>query len=124
MQELTKLIQEACPELMELSFGCELKVKNVEALCICIDNGGYKNTETGANVYYDVRKKDELIKVLGHPIQLAYVLKAIGVDIALCRGGDSLEIASDSGHCDWNLSLPLSEQSPETIAFLLSILKK
>lgn len=67
-------------------------------------------------------------------LQLHHVLQAIQLyygfnDLmyyAGMRGGDTVQLLKICGagkECDWNLPLPLSGQSEETIKFLLEILK-
>lgn len=144
---LTKVIQEANPELMELSFGCSYLM------------GGSKYTVDGSNYVVDRKRKTVTItsicnhpkntrccgeyqnendepethkiqEILGHPITLEHVLKAmqnhkgpIGIDI----NGHFLDCDDDLNDMHsleekWVLGLPLSLQSPATQMFLYELL--
>lgn len=131
MQELTKLIRELVPELMELSFGCEVKVRGENTTDTVLSVAGNK-VDVRTQYREDINIED--FEILGHPIQLHHVLKAIAKEedeIKYFIDGDGFwyywkdeELISVAMMNAWDMDKTLSEQSPETTAFLLSILKK
>lgn len=153
-----KAIQEVCPELMELSFGCEATTReplsNIEAKAFPIPFGHWIILERrqcfNQDAYVRMIKKDAIwtgnsveisretfngiMIILGHPIRLSHVLRAIEKQ----PGMSLLDFALDSD--GWFIQRPkgshrfcqvvrydltqddLSLQSPETIDFLFNIL--
>jgi len=131
LQSVTKTIQSAVPEIMELKFGCEIESKDGLRSKL--------NTEKWIYDYSLLRDwelKNKEVKILGRPITLEDVL------VALERVGESYmyKVTSD-GHIYeikretedgeyhieptgkyWQLGKPLSDQSPECINFLDEIL--
>jgi len=121
LEELKKAIHEACPELLELSFGCEIEYDGLKYKIINEDS-----VEIGSHIYFgffermpkylgkneieiqedmtrgwrtcgcdtgNYVKKIKYIKILGHHIGIAEVLRAINkVDTK----GDSIGI-TESG---------------------------
>lgn len=160
LQELTAKIHKHCPELLELNFGCETnhgiylsdqKVFAGNELGRFIDPetletssilGSYTDGEDGERrleTLEDLVKSGEL-EILGHPITLEHVLKAIGKgssdytikDMQVAHRGEVLDISvwgkSEADQqkirpfMDWQLGKPLSEQSPELIEWLNQII--
>lgn len=77
-------VRSKCPELMELSFGCRVKVKNEDTFFTAINKpygslhwdfikvAERKEVDNGINVLG--------LEIIGHPIQLAHVLRCITED--------------------------------------------
>lgn len=133
LQQAEKRIRELVPSLQELSFGCEVIKSEIHRGSVIGE--AYSQV---AYVHYDnvqvyLAPKEDF-QILGHPIQLHHVLQAIekvdkwyqpdlrgtGKDsnpiLYILKGNMSI------GSTKWNLKLPLSGQSEETINFLLEIL--
>jgi hypothetical protein len=76
--QIEEAIREACPETMELKFGCKILVKEYNEIneVVFISNGSCK-TDGGFRLF-DVKKQDEIIvKILGTPLTLEHLLRAI-----------------------------------------------
>lgn len=138
LQQLEQRIRELVPSLQELSFGCKVFFypykserltkgrivdKTNDVITIdCIDS-------------IEKVEKENLSTIIGHPILLHHVLQAVYSDDD--REEDQLSFVagiaennlffakqgSDSTAI-WDLTKPLSEQSPETISFLWDLLNK
>jgi hypothetical protein len=153
MNTLTKLekkIHEACPELLELSFGCEVEIDTPERYSEFADKKrekafavsfipSHQNGEDWDgpymtlwlpdwNEYYEPkdpnledREDDEYIEILGHPIGLEHVLRAI--DQKNGKGIYPPQIFAVGHPCAWDLTKPLSLQLPSVHKFLLDILE-
>lgn len=139
LQQLESKIIELVPSLQELSFGCEVEVYGIRE-----DNPGCEK-----DVIVDGRISDgrvtlgyygemfiENFIVLGHPILLHHLLQAIykhrthyfpirfGHRSTISIGENPVEAKSLKEWTAWDLTKPLSEQSPETISFLWDLLNK
>lgn len=136
LQQVEKKIREACPELMEMSFGCEVKhgaytvkVLSAKAFGRTV-NGKEKSTfasviaSDGERVVGFVLEDKETI--IGHPIHLEHVLRAVGtgrrvrIDINIID--DCIGLYNGTAESKYNLTLPPSKQSPELINFIHEIL--
>jgi hypothetical protein len=135
-EKLKEVIQQANPEIMELKFGCEVKVKigtfiskfgknhNIINFNVtCKTNGGYFVTSS-----YDASRhisEDSIVKILGRPIRLADVLLAT-IDTVMLIGalsGDTITFAVFGKVAFWNLKDDnLDHQSAETKQFLIDLL--
>lgn len=132
--EVKEKIVQAVPEIMELKFGCKVKAKmwsKSESKKLIWREGIFISKEISP--YPNILFKDGTdfcyhdLKILGREITLVDVLLATGdkleqADVAVI--GDHAHF--DSGLDDafsWNLEKDsLSDQSPETLDFLHSIL--
>jgi len=127
LEKLRKKIIEAVPEIVELKFGCEVKMgtKQVFIVVGMMPNGdpitvkkegAYDSTKQGA----DVEKIDGKIEIIGRHIRLADVLYAT---LSLVVDGKGRKRRTDIVEM-WNLKDDnLDHQSPETILFLDNLLK-
>lgn len=140
IQELTQKIHKHCPELMELSFGCVIKNNNKEYRldsnwCIETRSRNFINDyRVIRNEYNDWTEIDEnSFVILGHPITLEHVLKAIYAKgpewkTRLTLECDGQFVVADgpflekTAYATWSLTKPLSEQSEETIKWLNKII--
>lgn len=133
LDEIKERVVAVCPGIMELSFGCEYKGKHGDIFIYVrkIDRVGgdvtiyglLKRTPTNSTLYSCPKNQ---IKILGHQINLECVLKAMHKKsscFAVSEGGYFLErVGEKFTDKYWNLTRPLSQQSPETIKFLHEIL--
>lgn len=141
-------IIEACPELLELSFGCEIAWTYSHALnsvartpitkggIVILPNHmlGFGRGEWvmlhGNKSPREIDKKE--LQILGHPITLEHVLKAIKKgEVGRALAGFPEIYIYPSGYFSskdgdvgavWQHLKPLHEQSPETIDFIGSVL--
>lgn len=151
LQTIRQACIEANPEIVELKFGCEFESKGEKFIFIRDDGVSYQVMFPEEYVSGFAREND--IKIIGRPITLADVLMAVKeadnpfvLDVK--ANGDYFTIyvretnlypavvgvvsAMDklmkktkgfSGRV-WNLALPLSGQSEETLDFIIKILEK
>lgn len=125
LQKLTKAIQKAVPEIMELKFGCRILTTRGKELFVSNEN-------------IDIIKSfDTEIEILGRPITLEDVLVAMRKkhdrDITIDARGVFLSYEDDEKldtrnflqtDFSWQLNKPLHEQSKETIDFLYDLICK
>lgn len=147
LQQLKSVIQAAVPSIMELKFGCEVKVLFDDsdyygkAPKEWVKTTIYEVSPKGAVIRVipkqindiDVAKRTEAgeLKILGRPIRLADVLLASKEEIAFtCFEGSYFGIDFDCKRMDgkrieWNLADDnLDNQSPECQEFLINLLCK
>lgn len=79
-QKAEQYVREQLPELMELSFGCEVKVHEIDDV-VGIIKGEWNNIDE-RETYYELdgfriswAKKD--LEIIGHPIQLQHWLRVL-----------------------------------------------
>lgn len=129
MEELTAKIHKHCPELMELSTGCRVyDSKAIDwardlVLLVYTPKGKLYFREPDGSVFHTTSSYLKQIEILGHPITLEHVLKAIDEEAG---SGFPWEIVACTTEVRklvemWNLTKPLSEQSPELIEWLNQI---
>lgn len=129
LESLTKKIHALLPELLELSFGCRITTKKW--------NSNYSietitGTYHGEFVEFDCLFRDgrikanEIAEILGHPVTLEHVLKALGVVghfyTLYSANENTCWVEIKKGSEPWSLGLPLDKQNPETILFLDDLL--
>lgn len=149
LEKLKQIIKEAVPEIMELKTGCRFYFPNGADCMIAYRYDKYTEfycywPKIGWKFDSLRNKHLEDIKILGRPITLEDVLRAIGkLDkynpkntsefIAIdCNGEWSNEKTQSlnggifkilgNGVNSWQLGLPLDQQPQETINFLLEVL--
>ena len=121
-----KDIEEALEK--ELGFGCVIQYPENKATCTLGNTYGFDKVKDSVtyDVYGVVRTYDEILKefkILGLPIRLNDVLRALGKDYACGLGGivrfydgydsDSIDIELYEILYDWNLDKTLFEQEEE-----------
>lgn len=131
LQELTALIVEKVPEIMELKRGCYIQEKKTGIMRMVTwsyplaKDGVYSGVEhialgeDSSSPWWDRANNKELKKhfiVIGRPITLEDILIACDFDDAAIAGIASVVTI-------WQLGKALSQQSPELHSFLLSLLK-
>lgn len=143
LQELTQKIHKHCPELLELSRMCNVRMEMV------VDGKsygymvGYMTAESmqgdplmcyvhwNGNIHPSPQVKTDL-EILGHPITLEHVLKAMNRVDAYSVGSDGRFILPGGTEWaktpdgvfarTWDLGKHLPEQSPELIEWLNQII--
>ena len=143
---LVKAIQAANPQLLELSFGCEIEIidehlrndKLVDHLTILgdtTDKNVFLALHKHGTTHLKWREITEFCKILGHPITLEHVLRAIveaqGIENNIVVDSEG-QFFSYNGEGEptiisptnvwWQLGKPLSNQRQEVIDFLSEIL--
>lgn len=110
----------ACPELMELSFGCYVKSKFHPALERVTEDFSDSLIQCESSV---VERKE--IEIIGHPIHLNHILRALNNSSAkriLLHGDGQLDVEFETKDfidtfilgTDWDLTKDdLASQSPE-----------
>lgn len=126
LEQVREAIIKAVPEIVELKFGCQVKLDGLKgydggvATLAVPHAGGWLDT---GGIYLNPKE----LTIIGRPVQLADVLRAIGL-----KGRSIFHVYADGkiggswgtykDELAWDLSKPLDQQSPETIDFLASIL--
>jgi len=134
LEKIKEKVVEACPEVMELGFGCEILVLKKHTVLAVTEDG-----TPVINLYGGIASKGTF-KIIGHPITLEHILKTasekwrtsygtnpvdgkkhinvFGGDRVLREGEVLYSLCSK-----WTLGQPLSSQTEETISFIYEILK-
>lgn len=129
LEQLENKIRQLVPSLMELSFGCKVIWKDDEgdlneSILIRIYNDFYYG------IFEENFNKEQIIEILGHPIQLHHVLfavdKAYKELATTCEGGMLEREKREYIHTAkyWDLTKDLSGQSEETIEFISNLINK
>jgi len=130
LTQLHTRIAELVPEVKKLSFGCEIEIKDYDnkygdeyplnQTILYITHGEYGESDDVFTVHGCLEYEFEII---GHPIILADVLRAI-IKVSppfsqniILSSKDVKEILAI-----WNLALDLDDQSPEVHEFIASII--
>ncbi len=142
MKNNLEIVRAACiravPEIMELKFGCEVLTQKGSGVIVVESHmvgfgRGCKVILAGRTTVYEGKERD--FEILGRPITLADVLRAIGnVDYQYIVSFDGhilkLRNLTETGLMTyegtgvyWNLALGLLDQSEPTLSFLAGILK-
>lgn len=142
--ELVEAIVKAMPEIMELKFGCLVKMHDeisefiqenplVCMQCECTSGVHLKMPNQAGSMSpqsFCKHRFEEWFEILGRPITLEDVLRSC-VDLGTSRISSNTVMlwiddmsGGDIPETEWLLGKPLSEQSPETISFLHSLLCK
>jgi hypothetical protein len=128
-KEVREAIIAAVPEIMELKFGCRVRLKsstenNVHIIIYSWETeSGDRRYGIDGYVIADFKEKD--FEILGRPITLADVLRAIDTDLAINDFGYFIRIVDcevRDYYYGWDLSKPLDGQSDEVWRFLHSVL--
>lgn len=87
LSQIEQKIKEVCPWLMELTFGCRIKVdESVDDLVVVKENknGNYNVFNVHRKESYAVNFSLHDVEILGHPPQLSDLLYTIGKVDAFC----------------------------------------
>lgn len=85
MDLIKKRIQELCPDVMELKFGCEFRFKNSNTPCVVLNSPAWKSFKflyappllQPSFASLPRKNIEDDIEILGSPLTLAVVLRAI-----------------------------------------------
>lgn len=126
IETLKRRIVKILPEIMKLEFGCEVQTKwgNKKNagfifrtfLTGSVDIISYDNTVISTTP--EQKMSPQISKILGRPIQLADVLRAVEATETPVNN-DWFNFTKK-----WDLRKNLSEQPPEVHAFLLEVIKE
>lgn len=127
-QELKERIYKHCPELKELSFGCLIKVgENVYDIYV-------KDIEDGSHMFSTTRWHGKILQeqILGHPIHLEHVLRAMQESYfdlvyypALTGNEMKLNICAKGKEVNYSLTKSFEQncENTELVDFLLEVIK-
>lgn len=124
-EKILKKIKEACPELMELSFGCEVRHSSYRATCICIGLNGAITKEHiivpktkkfgGMSTYHPLGFAK--CEIIGHEPELRHLLRIIkenDISLGLFHGETSLVFDDNKLGTHYNLQKSLSDNLDNT----------
>lgn len=146
LEKLEAKIRELCPELMELREGCQILIDDGRTMYFGLDEIESKVIKEGEKKIYTrewyaegdyglVRCKNEVEKIIGHPIRLEHVLRTLALagenwdeirngvccfEIEQKKTFIELETHSDHSAC-WHFGKPWESQT-ETHELLFRIL--
>lgn len=133
LQKIREKCIEANPEIMELKFGCRVEINADEYdtyFCTIIERDSWSNVKLQIPERDDLWMATDLIdKILGRPIRLADILRAIAENTgiharSLVFNGEAIYFNSWGRDKLWNLREDnLTRQSEETIEFIYNLLK-
>lgn len=144
---LLAAIRDACPEIMELTFGCKYLVGNEVHVLINVKEDRYTGgIVAGDGTVWGLQGIDHAfdLEILGHEIQLSHVLRTLHTLPAEnrpmyfnvgCDGGFyEVRYEDEDGRCvirhnglggvgvGWDFLVPLSGQSPATLDWLEKVI--
>lgn len=113
--------QEANPKLKETTEWCKLRMENwVIYTADGYNSGSFvwisKNIQDWVVFWDTVDVSSSDCEILGHPIQLSDILLALGEKYFCCGDGRITDLLKTPAK--YNLTLPLTEQTPETIQWI------
>jgi hypothetical protein len=136
--ELRDRINELCPELMKLEFGCEVEshyhdTSFIQTILAVKDSGNYLVRTGVGEVTTTITRKD-IVKILGKDPTLEDVMMAIeksnkqrgwfvNTNGEFSSVGYENLMTPPKISCKWITGKPLSSQSSETVEKILEILK-
>jgi len=141
LQQLEAKIQEAVPEIMKLKFGCRVDAKDRRGHIhsamwdkkfneknLSSFNFTHEEELRMETVFVDVKKGDNY-KILGRPITLEDVLRAVEKELEdsedfYVHYNGNMFVNPTNVKAEWKLNTPLQDQSEETIDFLHTLLTK
>lgn len=124
-QKAEQYVREQLPELMELSFGCEVEVrllpnpeKNVHKLVADFTGDLKKNGLPKVASFFEVHEYgglggDCMTKIIGHPIQLQHWLRVLEQKVAnkIAFIGDQISVYEED---EWEVIFNLTTGQPAT----------
>lgn len=126
MDKTKQRIQELCPDVMELKFGCEVEYMPKQHKGVYLGLGA--DPIVVAFPWGVQTEELKFFKILGSPITLAVVLRAIGkstpkLNIIMNKGRIFIPKKNIGAHLAWNLEHDnYDEQSEECKKFIGSLL--
>jgi hypothetical protein len=124
--ELRRRINEACPELLKLEFGCEVIVSSCSEGCCGVEkwtidsNHEIKDKNIFHKVYKDVFT---VVEILGKPPELSHLLRTLPDTAEISIGIDSgiMAIQVNNRVFAYDLTKAPLDQNEEVIKALLTI---
>lgn len=129
LDKLVKKIVVILPDIMDIQFGCEIKHREFTMLVSRFYKemyGNYSMNLVGKDNEFSIQRKsdDTDIKILGRPITLEDVLRAVKEgQFAVSQSGMMFNYMTKEAYGHWEHGKPLSEQSPDTWDFLDKLIK-
>jgi len=131
---LRERIVKVVPEIMELKFGCRIENHSDVYPEVTFEGGIIVSTRSDANwAYFTLDNGEEVCledifaggTIVGRDIQLADVLRAIPKNafIRINADGYIYDSYEDDKGQEWNLALPLHEQSDELGEWLMEVIR-
>lgn len=122
-QTLRNLINEKCPELLELRFGCEVKVifDTGSPLPVHKILGRNDSRTICTETYGELNEQD--IKILGTPPDLSHLLRAIGNSVAVDADGDFWDNKGKVHDLYYDLFKSPLDQDEPTLLALIELIK-
>jgi hypothetical protein len=131
LDTLSRRIRAHCPELMELTFGCEVKDASSVSWRVS-DRVPHEDALYIVNVVRGVVVQTWHIEwlrkhgtIVGHPVQLQHVLHAAyesdNMDFRIGPSGDILDLNNDR-RAKYDLTLPFEQQEEPVHDFLLEVI--
>jgi hypothetical protein len=126
-QQIEEAIRAVCPETMELKFGCWIRNKNTgdENLVINGDVFGGKILHWNFNINEARILEPDNIKILGTPLDLSHLLRAIPLTCRIVNTGYIVATGFPNDvSCKYDLEKTLAEnlEDPVLCEFLYQIL--
>lgn len=135
LKELKQAIYELLPDLKKLEFGCEVNVNNPalkNKIHIYCGNDLYNDGNYIAKLHdgdcvsmelEDAEKEKYGVEIIGKPIGLPDVLRALDLNYGINSDGFFLDLGDTINYkLKWNLKENLDNQSEEVIKFLHSLI--
>lgn len=123
LQYIKNKVIEVCPEVMELSFGCEVVFNCYQELFVYLRKSkkGHEIIKKGGTKICIVSISD--IEVIGHPITLSHILRTLKVPEQRDKNPDDTYQLFGGYIHSWNMEKDsLDQQKPEVIDFLYTLL--
>lgn len=142
LQYIKTKVVEVCPEVMELSFGCEViyktgrndfdKLFSIEG--IILDKHLPKKYKVlRAGKYLEVVSERDIGVILGHAVHLTHILRTLEANRELVKQKISVDSKGyltlfdmkwePKEQVEWELAKDLNDQSEDTIDFLYQLIK-
>ena len=132
-QEVRNKIIAACPEIMELKFGCQVEKRSGKICAVFESHSEYRYGIVSGALWPDslsgeLYSKESLGKILGSPITLSHALRAVEkknrkglVSPNLKRNSELSEMTSILDW--WDFTKNYDDQSDELVAYLYDVLR-
>lgn len=134
-ESVRKAVISACPELMDLTFGCQVSSRGIEGILKIFGCGvmGYLVQQPSMCVdglssrASTLELSKDQFKIIGHPIRLASIIRTLGekTGVEVYGNGIIQSLNPDRTYCTWNLIKDdLAQQDPsvwEALDKMLSV---
>ena len=121
-QQLKERIYALNPELKALTMGCEVRTDSEKYIIASDLKDSYRYRVIGKH-YQEFLPEDSIVEIIGKPIELSHVLRAIGEKYSSADVGGFTRDLLNNGYSltktfDQNIA-----ENEELVTFLLSIIK-